>query len=278
MARTPKGRRLGDALREARESQQPSITLRELGSRIDRNSGTLSRYETNERTPKPEDVAQILTALGIKGAKYDEVMSLARDTDAPLWVATTLPEQKQQLAAVVDSEQNSRYIIEVSPLLVPGLLQAREYITAIMSGGGISAGEIVTRTAIRVARRDVILRENPAEFTAFVGETALYQMIGGPKVLAAQLRHLAEMCLRPNIHVHIITFDSDWQPAMEGPFVIIDDTVVHIENRKSGLFLHETDDVQTYLEAVDMVRRAAKSEEQSAEIISRRLNEMERLQ
>src|SRR5205807_2062845 len=109
------------------------------------------------RTPKPEHVAQLLTALGLIGGRYDDIMSMAYDTDAPLWVATTLPAQRQQLAAFVDAEQSAVEITEVSPLLIPGLLQTNDYIRAIMSGGGISADETVTRVAIRIGRRDVII-------------------------------------------------------------------------------------------------------------------------
>src|SRR5215467_9405001 len=99
MSKTPKGLRLALALREARDTQ--GLTLRELGDRIGRNSGVLSRYETGERTPKPEDVAQLLTAMGVRGTEYEDVMTLAYDTDAPQWTAWTLPEQRQHLAALV---------------------------------------------------------------------------------------------------------------------------------------------------------------------------------
>ena len=74
MSRTPKGLRLAAALRAARESR--GLTLRELGERIGRNSGVVSRYETADRTPKPEDVAQLLTALEIRGDQYDEILGL----------------------------------------------------------------------------------------------------------------------------------------------------------------------------------------------------------
>ena len=92
MTRTPKARALGSALRAAREDR--GLKLRQLAIQINRDPGILSRWETGERTPKPENVSQILTALGVNGAHYDEIMTLAYRTDEPQWAATTQPEHR----------------------------------------------------------------------------------------------------------------------------------------------------------------------------------------
>jgi transcriptional regulator with XRE-family HTH domain len=156
MARTPKARALGGALRQARADK--GIPLRELASAISRDSGVVSRWETGDRTPKPEQVAQILTTLGVGGDRYEEIMTLAYGTDESQWVATTLPEQRQQMAAYVDWEQSATRIVEVAPLLVPGLLQISDYIHAIMTAGGVPNGEIVSRVTSRIGRREVVTK------------------------------------------------------------------------------------------------------------------------
>jgi transcriptional regulator with XRE-family HTH domain len=278
MARTPKVRALGAALRAEREKR--GLTLRDLAGLIQRNSGVLSRYENGERTPQPEHVSQVLTALAVTGKQYDAIMALAYDTEAPMWVAATLPAQRQQLAAFVDAEQNATHVTDVSPLLMPGLLQTNDYARAIMSGGGLSAEEVVTRLAIRIGRRDVITRPKPVQFTAFVGEAVLYQVIGGPATMLDQLRHLLAMARRPNVHIQIVPFGSGWHPGLEGHFIVIDPelptAVVHIENRKSGLFLHEEKDVDLYLDAITMLRRAARNQSESMAIVAERLAGWER--
>lgn len=250
------------------------MTLRALSTVIERNSGVISRYESGERTPKPEHVSQILTTLAITGERYDAIMTLAYDTDAPMWVAATLPEQHQQLAAFVEAEQNATHIADVSPLLVPGLLQTNEYIRAIMSGGGMPHDEVVRRAAIRIGLRDIITRQHsPTRFTVFIGEAALYQLIGGRDVMVAQLRHLLSMVERPNVFLRIVPFGSGWHPGLEGPFTVVDPeevaAVVQVENRKSGIFMHEKDDVALYLAAVDMVRRVAHGEDESKHLLVR---------
>jgi hypothetical protein len=231
-------------------------------------------------TAKPEHVAQVLTALGVVGEPYNEIMALARDIDAPLWIATTLPAQRQQLAAFVDAEQNATSIVEVSPLLVPGLLQTTDYIRAIMSGGGMPPDEAVTRMAIRVGRRAAITRPNPVEFTTFIGQGALHQLIGSPAIMLEQLRHLRTVAKRPNVTIRVTPFGSGWHPALEGAFTLIRSDgavpIVLLENRSSGLFLHEDDDVTAYEDAVELVAEAALSPIASIELIAKMVAEKER--
>lgn len=273
MSKTPKGLRLANALRAARESR--GTTLRDLGERTGRNSGVLSRYETGDRTPKPEDVAQILTALGVRGTEYEDIMTLAYDTDAPQWAAWTMAEQRQHLAALVDAEQNASTIVEVAPSIFPGLLQSKGYMTAIMSGGDLTQDDVVTRVAIRLGRRDAITGGSPAQYVAFVGEAALYWMMGGSSTMIEQLRYSLELCKRPNVRMFVIPFRSGWQPALEGEFRLLDSAIVHLENRVSGVFLHDEKPVWSYREAVDMVRRASCDEAESRAILTARITELE---
>ena len=278
MVRTPKGRALGRALREAREGKR--LTTRDLGEMLSRDHGVVSRWETGERTPKPEQVAQILTVLGVNGDRYDEIIALSYTPDESSWVASTLPAQRQQLSAFVDIEEKATKLIEVSPLLIPGLLQTDDYVRAVMSGGGIPAGEVATRVAIRIGRRAVLNRAKLSSFVALIGESALYQQVGGSSVMRDQLRHLIGIADHPKVELRIVPFGAGWNPALEGPFIILESEqskpVVQLESRRSSLLLHEAIDVVAYQRAVDKVRLVAMGQHESLRIISGVLNRMER--
>lgn len=272
---TPKARALGNALRVAREAH--NLSLRAFAEKIGKSPSTLSRWELGERAPEPTDVAQILGQLGVNGEQYDEILALARGAGDPLWVAVSLPEQQQQLAALLALERTAKHITEVSPLLIPGLLQTSEYIRAIMSGGSVPPGEIDTRVAVRRGRRDALERTDPVHLLALIGETALRQMIGGAEVMRGQLQHLRKAAAMQNVDLRIVPFTADWHPALEGPFGLIESgegTVVQVENRRSGLFLHEPEDVAAYREAADAVLQVAMSPEQSSELIAEAIHEM----
>lgn len=272
MAKTPKRRALGTALRQAREKH--GITLRDFAHRIEREPSLLSRWENGERTPRPEQVAQILATLGVTGTRYDEVVALAYDTDAPHWLATSLPEHRSILTAFVDYEQSSTTITDVSPLLIPGLLQSEDYIGAIMHSGGIPGDEINTRIAIRIGRREVITRwARPARFFGLIGEGALYQVVGDAATMVNQLAHLLEMGKRPNVELRIVPYDNGWNPATEGAFTLFEPeqetSVIHLETRRSGLFLHADEDLRAYERAITAISAKAATPEESRQLIAR---------
>lgn len=281
MARTPKARALGAALRQAREDR--GLLLRELGAAINKDIGVVSRWETGERTPKPEQVAQILSTLGVNGERYDEIMTLAYGTNESQWVATTLPEQKQQMVAYVDWEQNASRIVEVAPLLVPGILQTGDYIRAIMTAPGVPSGEIASRVTTRIGRREVITKHNPAELLVLLGRAALNQGIGGRQVMIDQLAHLLELAARPNVEIRIVPDDAGWHPGLDGAFTFIEkngpagnDAIVFVGIRQTVLMLHEDRDVNAYRSAVNQILRVSLPPEVSASFIADLRNRMEK--
>jgi transcriptional regulator with XRE-family HTH domain len=275
--RTPKARALGGMLREARTER--GIGLRSFAIELGRDPGLLSRWETGDRVPKPTDVAQILTKLGILGARYDEILDFCYGAGDPRWLAITLPDQHRMMTALLEFESTASAITETSPLMIPGLLQSAGYIRAIMTAGGLPAEEIEDRIAARIGRRDTLLRKHPARLLTFVGEAGVRQLIGDRAVMVEQLRHLQRMAELPNVDLRVMPLDNGWHPGLEGSFTIIEskevNPVVHIENRRSGLFLHEENDVQIYRDAVDMIGRVALEAPESALFIAAEADRME---
>jgi hypothetical protein len=165
-------------------------------------------------------------------------------------------------------------ITDLSPLLIPGLLQTSDYIRSIMSAGDVPDHEFPRRLAMRIGRRDVLTRRDPkpVRLAEFVGEGALRQLIGTRAVMAEQLRYLRDAMEWPNVDLRVVPFDSGWHPALEGPCLVIDSDesqpVVHLELRDAVLFLHEEDDVNRYRQAVEKVERVALNPEDSAKVIA----------
>jgi transcriptional regulator with XRE-family HTH domain len=261
---------LGTALRKARTDRE--LGLREFARELCRDPSLLSRWESGERAPLPTEVAQILGQLGISGGRYDEIMELAHGTDDPRWLATTLGEQRVQLNALLDLERVAKTITDVSPLLIPGLLQTSDYARTIMHAAAVPADEISTRVAVRMGRREVLTRQEPVQLTALIAEGALRQEIGSRQIMADQLAFLMEMAQRPNVEIRVLPYDSGWHPGLEGPFFLIDadsaNPVIHIEVRDTGMLLHTQQDVDAYRAAADKVTESAISTEDSLVVIA----------
>jgi transcriptional regulator with XRE-family HTH domain len=274
---TSKARALGAELKAAR--QKTPMSIRQLAEVLNKNHATVARWEAGDRSPQVEDVASYLTAVGVNGDRYQEILDLARDTDGSHWLGVGMPEQQRQLAALLDFERDATGIIDVSPLLVCGILQTADYARAIMRAGEVPPQEIESRVAMRLGRRDALQRETPACLTALIGEAALDAAIGGPKIMADQLRYLAKVAQWPTVDLRVIPLRADWHPAMEGPFTIVEfpkaAPIVHLENRISGLYLHERRDVDSYLQAAERVLHIAMSPDDSSELIAEKINRLE---
>lgn len=268
---SPRAKALGAGLKEARESRK--LGVRELARRLDISHATLSRYESGVRWPTVEDVAVILGSLGIANEQREQLLALARDPDRSKWVSVGMTEQQRQLATLLDYEAIATRVVGCAPLLVPGLLQTGGYTRAIMKEGGVPADEIEMRVATRIGRREALTRPDPVALLALIGEGVLRQQIGGHEVMAAQLDHLLAMAELPNVEIRLIPIHTGWTPAHEGPFVMVEPAegrpVVHIESRRSGLFLHEPADIDAYQTGVETLLSACMSAEESAVAITR---------
>ncbi|WP_255431233.1 DUF5753 domain-containing protein [Amycolatopsis sp. WAC 01376] len=99
-------------------------------------------------------------------------------------------------------------------------------------------------------------RERQKKFVAYIDEGALCRQVGGPRVMANQLRHLVSLTERPAIELRVIPFAAGAHPG--GAYVLLEfgdaRPVVYLEHRRSGLFLHRPCDVEPYLQStVDAV-------------------------
>lgn len=268
---TPKGFSVGGELRKAREAA--GLNQRRLSAKVGVSHVTIGRWERGEVVPRPEDVSALLAVLDVPADVREEIIALARKPDDAHWLAVGMPEQHRQLSTLLDIESTARSITTVSPLLVPGLLQTADYARCIMQAAAVPKQEISTRVAVRIGRRDAITRTGaPVHLHAFIGELVLHQLIGGAEVMAEQLRFLRELGTRTNIELRIIPLASDWHPGLEGPFALDEfasrSPVVHLENRISGLFLHEPPEVEAYLDAVARIRDAALDAEKSSQLVA----------
>src|SRR5439155_12572755 len=97
---------VGVEFKAAREAA--GLTLRELAERLAVGTSTISRWENGQRMPKPGDVRRYLAALGAPEDKISEILELAENPDefSP-WLAVSLPDQRRQLASLLEIERTA---------------------------------------------------------------------------------------------------------------------------------------------------------------------------
>lgn len=280
----PVGERLKAAFTAAKTFPDgEKMGVRELGRRARMVHTKVSRILNGHIGAKPAEVVTLGRLIGIDEASLAELEALAHFGVKQQWVAVRHSDRAAQLRGLLAFEQHAARLYTVAPLLVPGILQIPEYTAAIMRIDGLPEYEIEARVDERANRCRILYRdENPAQLTALIGHEALLRPVGGPEVMFEQLQELLSWASpdRPNIDIRVIPLETDWHPALEGPYLLLsfdDDQpdIVHLETRNNGLFLHEAADVAGYRAAVDTVRAVAMSRDESRDLIAHIAHQLE---
>lgn len=266
-ADTPRARALGAELRQARERR--GLSTRKLAEMIERSGSHISRWENGKLIPSEADTATVLAVLGVNGADRDRLLELARDALDPNWVA---PGVDKQLAALTEYERTAETIINVEPLMLPGLLQTYEYARHIMIAYGHSRGEAEQRATLRLGRQHILTDAPPKQLIAIVGESALRYSVCPDAVIVDQLRHLLRLVELDNVTLHVLPMDRPAAAMLSGPWVLIEFSrtkpVLHLEHFGSSVTITDEKTVKSYRGAADSLCRLAISPAETTTLIT----------
>lgn len=242
-----KARGLGAQLADLRA--QADMTLREVAERLDWSAPVLSRIENGKRDSTPEEIAALLVIYKVTGARNDRMVNLARTIDQPSWWETSASGLPGQTIALCAFEAEATKITEVGMLLLPGILQTGGYARAVMEAVRTPSGVVDNMVAVRLGRQAILNRRNPPELHMIIDHTALKRPLGGPDVMAEQIRHLITQSARPNITIQVMCQVA--HEGLDGMYVILDfphpaTPIVHLEHTHSSLFLDEEADVRLF--------------------------------
>lgn len=258
--------------------KRSNVSGRQAAERLGVSPMRVSRWLSNkEPAPSAADVSRLLTAIDVTGEEYDRIVAMAEATGND-WLTSGPSGINPQLASVIECERDAHRIIDCAPTVMPGLLQIRSYAQAVIASSSrnekLADYQVETRVLMRVGRAEAITRRRaPVEFTALIGLPAITGSIGGPKVMADQLAHIADMATLDNVTIQAVDLSGDWNPAHAGAFVIyeFDDEqppTVYLEHMFSGAFLVETADVAAYQASAESLRREAMSPADTLELIA----------
>ena len=232
----------------------------------------LQRLEAGDfQRLKAGDIMALCQVYKADKAVAEELIQIARDSRAekPWWIRykDVLP------GAFLGLEAEATLIQEYNIALVPGLLQTRDYATALMRTSVDIHGEkeVQRRLEIRAERQRTVLdREEPPMVMAVIDEAAIRRQIGGVETMKAQVRHLLELSERPRIDIQILPFSAGAHAAAGVPFTILgfDGTdaagsVVYLESHKDGYYLDTDEEIARYRLIFSRTQGSAMSVEDS---------------
>ena len=92
--------------------------------------------------------------------------------------------------------------------------------TAVMASSPRATRE--ARIAFRLSRREVLDSVRPPDCSVILNEAVFHEMIGGPAVMAEQLRYLLSVGER-SMTVQVLPLGtSAWHAAHAGPFLLLE--------------------------------------------------------
>lgn len=275
-ASTASQRKVGRALRRRRELAK--LTLADVAERMEWSQSKVSRIETGHTSISSRDVRHLMEMYGAEAGELDELVERAKEARQKARQKTWwYPYSAVLVTSFVSLEEESTSIRAYYPLLVPGLLQTREYAEATLraSAAPTSNQTVMERIDIRMRRQSLITRhDNPISFWAVLDEAVLCRPVGGEEVMRAQLRSLYEASLRRNVTIQVLPFAKGEHPGMAGVFTILgfpgpDDTpIVYAEHETGGLFLEKAEEYQRYNAIFDALQKSALSPEESSKLLA----------
>src|SRR6266702_3412105 len=231
-------RRLARRLAAMRVRADMSLT--EASDKLGWNRGRLNRFEANQwRMPDPSHIRDLARIYGASDDERYELEDLVVRARVRLWWQEPEKEKDRVFTNEFAGFENDAARISVyMPLILPGLLQTREYMQAMLRVGPWPEKWRERALAARMRRQQILERTDGTvpRLVAVITEAALMYRWGSQADRRAQVAHLAAMARRPGIELRLLRFADGPHPGMISPVNIFDfpdeedPSIVYLEN------------------------------------------------
>jgi transcriptional regulator with XRE-family HTH domain len=272
---------VGAQLRRLRT--EAGLTREQAAEAIRASAWKIHRLENGQVGFKQRDVEDLLRCYGVTDAgEIASLVAVASDANTPGWWRRYGDLLPQWFRAYVDLESAATLIRTYEGQFVPGLLQTEDYIRSVIRGAHVdrSTDEVNRRVALRVARQAMLTRQDAPRLWAVVDEAALRRPVGGTEVMRAQLERLIDATKLPNVVLQILPFAAGAHPAMVGAFSILRfadgelPDVVYLEHLTNAAYLDRRDEVERYLDVMELLCVGSEPPEATVELLNAMLNKL----
>jgi transcriptional regulator with XRE-family HTH domain len=244
----------------------------------------LSRVENREHHVKPREVEQLLDAYGVTDPETrDALVRLAAPSRERGWWLSFGGELPEDWRSLLSLESGLIGLRDFQNQLVNGLLQTADYTRALVMSinpGVMSPAEVERRVALRVARQQILARDDPPDLHFILDETILQRLVGDRIVMHDQMRKLLQATEKPNITVQVLPRDVGGSPGLEGPFTLLTlpdpiPDIGYTESPAGTLYIEDRDRVRQWTLRFGILTQRALSRQESAELIAEAMHNYE---
>ncbi|MET9142565.1 helix-turn-helix transcriptional regulator [Streptomyces sp. NPDC057197] len=241
----------GAELRFKREAA--GLTLEQLAEGSFRGISFLSQIERGERR-MPLDLARHADQrLGTDGFFERRCEDAAKARQVGI---------AEHFADVAEMEKHALTIEDWAPLLVPGLLQTREYATALARSAMPRASDVKVEQVVsaRMDRAALFTKDSPPKFWAILDGSIIKRQVLSAEGMAELLDHIVQVVRTTKSIVQIVP-ETSVHPFMMGLTRIMTFSdappLVYTEGLHSGQVIDYPALVMDYRESYDLLRAAA---------------------
>ncbi|MFF2407185.1 Scr1 family TA system antitoxin-like transcriptional regulator [Streptomyces sp. NPDC058092] len=256
--RPPPREKYGEELRLRRTAA--GLTQEALGDEVVCSPTLISHYEAGRRLPNPDDTQRVDRALGTDGF-------FAR------WLEDLETKYADHFAVMAELERQATLIQQFALSLVPGLLQTDGYARALFRAYRPNhRQEDLDRDVVIRTERARILDEplNPVLWT-MLDEAVLRRQVGGPQVMAEQLRKIADMAEAGRLRLHVLPFGVGAHALQQSLLSLLgfadSAPVAYVEGFLTGNLMDDPALVRSSQTAYDLALSDAMSHQESLALV-----------
>lgn len=251
----------------ARWRRRRKLTGQALADQVGMSQAKISRLETGSVSAEPGDVRLLAEALDIPAAEVRRLVDLAEHVGNQLtdWTPAG-PGTAVSQDEIGRMESSTRELRVFQPAVIPGLLQTSEYARGILAAinstvddGPLSAVAVSKAVSARMQRNQV-LDFPDHEFHFLIIEQVLRNRVCKPADMIAQIDRMREVATFPNVHLRIVTDDTDLPVAPFHGFVTGDERWVSIDLFNTNLTSKGRKTVRTYRRVFESLERVAQAD------------------
>ncbi|HEU4424284.1 MAG TPA: helix-turn-helix transcriptional regulator [Pilimelia sp.] len=264
-------RQLGERLGQLRG--RAGVSQSEVADRLGCSISKIQKIEAGDVGVVRAELLLMLDAYGVTDAALrTELLELQRRGKQRGWWIR-FGQVPAPFATYLDLESAATRIQIFEPMIVHGLLQTEEYARSVAETCevGLTDEQVERQVRIRLERQRV-LADDPPALHVVLDESVLRREVGGRRVMAAQLRHLAATAKR--ITLQVVPLARGGYPGIRGALTIFDfDTQEHspvsyVESQGGNLYLHKSPDLRRCSQVFQQVTAVALSKQQSLKLIN----------
>jgi hypothetical protein len=217
----------------------------------------------------------------LNAAAQEQLLKLAVEPDDyRIKAHDGLPDE---LKTLLFHESTANAIDIYEPIFIPGLTQTEDYIRALFDETGlVDAADVEKYLEVRLSRRNVITRPDPAQCAIFVHENALRMPVGGPQVMHEQMLHLLFAGSRRQCPIRVVPLSAAGRGMAPGSFHIFypaeGSPLLYLEHPTTSEFIESAKELRAHQAILNRIASVALTEAQSREFIAWMASEYEQQQ